>query len=56
MSGRAFKKAINREYELSAMQIKDEESNDSEGIEPKQPPQKKNLFDLVSKICTFQIS
>ncbi|CAG8526705.1 16479_t:CDS:10, partial [Funneliformis caledonium] len=47
MSGRAFRKAINKEYELSAVQM--EEENDSEEIEPKRSPPKGNLFDLLNE-------
>ncbi|CAI2164312.1 16085_t:CDS:10 [Funneliformis geosporum] len=46
MSGRAFRKAINKEYELSAVQNKE---YDSEEIEPTPPPPKRNLFDLLNE-------
>jgi hypothetical protein len=42
MSGRAFRKAINKEYDK---RINDEDSNDSEDID--RPLPKSNLFDLV---------
>ena len=45
MSGRAFRKAINKEYDK---RINDEDSNDSEDTD--RPPPKSNLFDLVRSI------
>jgi hypothetical protein len=48
MSGRAFRKAINKEYESLAKRINDEELNDFEDIN--QPLPKSNLFDLVCKV------
>lgn len=48
MSGRAFRKAINKEYDFLTKRINDEDLNDSEDID--QPPPKSNLFDLVCKV------
>ncbi|GET01900.1 transcription factor 25 [Rhizophagus clarus] len=49
MSGRAFRKAINKEYDFLAKRINDEDLNDSEDID--QPPPKSNLFDLLNEMA-----
>ncbi|PKK65096.1 hypothetical protein RhiirC2_755604, partial [Rhizophagus irregularis] len=48
MSGRAFRKAINKEYDFLTKRINDEDLNDSEDID--QPPPKSNLFDLLNEV------